>query len=116
MQNNIVISSKVEWRAAISFERYELRGSYSILFFLGPVPEDPGIWEIAPDLISKEVVFESLTGGPSHLRNMVERGSVELNDGIIKHSGLAHLTPETVVPYLTKNFHWRVIWANHESG
>jgi tyrosinase len=53
----------------------------------------------------------SAAGHCANCRNnaeLVEEGFIHLDEGIIKHSGLTHLDPNVIEPYLTRNLHWRV--------
>lgn len=106
-----------DWTAHVKFKHFELNGSFSVIFFLGPVPEDHTTWETAPNTIGVRSAFVNRSaarcGNCVARSDMLEEGCVPLDDGIIKHSGLTHLGPETVVPYLTENLNWRVVMVSH---
>lgn len=101
-----------EWTARIECKKYELGCSYSICLFLGEVPEDPEQWLVSPNYVGGHHCFvNTALGHCANCRNksdLLEEGFVNLNEGIVKHSGLHNLEPDAVKPYLTQNLHWRV--------
>lgn len=105
-----------EWTAHLTFKHFELGSSFYVLFFLGAVPEDQNTWETAPNTIGSKFAF--VNNSAAHCANCVarleglEEGCVPLDDGITKHSGLTHLTPGDVIPYLAENLNWRVIMVS----
>ncbi|KAF9005142.1 hypothetical protein BDQ17DRAFT_1325298 [Cyathus striatus] len=82
-----------EWTALIEFKEFDLRCSFSVLLFLGEVPENPDEWLIAPNYIGSHSAF-------------VNR-FVPLNNAIAEYSRLDSFEPEVVEPYL-KELKWRV--------
>ncbi|PPQ85895.1 hypothetical protein CVT25_015834 [Psilocybe cyanescens] len=101
-----------DWTARIECKKYELGTSFSILVFLGTVPEDPEQWLVDPHFVGAHHAFvNSKAGECANCRNqsdIVIEGFVHLNRAIVKHSGLNSLHPDVVVPYLTKELHYRV--------
>ncbi|KDR79498.1 hypothetical protein GALMADRAFT_208846 [Galerina marginata CBS 339.88] len=101
-----------DWTARIEFKKYELGTSFSVLVFLGAVPEDPEQWAVSPNFVGALHAFvNSKAGHCANCRNqvqLVQEGFVHLNQAIVKHSGLNSLNPDVVEPYLTKELHWRV--------
>ena len=101
-----------EWTARVEFKKYELGTSFSVLIFLGPVPENPREWRISPNYVGGTHAFVNSTAGRcsncNNQRDLVTEGFVHLNDAIAEHSGLGSLDPSVVEPYLTHNLHWRV--------
>ncbi|KAF8990391.1 tyrosinase [Cyathus striatus] len=101
-----------DWAARIHFNKYELGGSFSVLLFLGEVPEDPESWLVASNLVGAHHAFvNSAAGRCANCRtqaDLVIEGFVHLNNGIAQHSGLGSLEPDVIHPYLKKELHWRV--------
>lgn len=102
-----------DWTARVEFKKYELATSFSVLVFLGTVPEDPNDWLVSPNFVGAHHAFvNSKASACANCRSqsdIIEEGFVHLNRAIAKHSGLESLNPDTVVPYLTKELHWRVL-------
>ncbi|KAI8994151.1 tyrosinase [Trametes punicea] len=104
-----------EWTARIHVKKYEVGGSFSILLFLGDVPDDsdPAEWRMSPNYIGGHHAFVNST--PERCANcrrqadLVIEGFVHLNEAIAKHSGLNSFDPAVVRPYLTRELHWRVM-------
>ena len=105
-----------EWTARIECKKFELSSSYSVLIFLGQVPDDPKEWQVSPNLVGSHYAFvNSAAEECENCRNkadLVIEGFVHLNHGIVSHSGLHSLEPNVVAPYLTNNLHWRVLKVN----
>ncbi|KAF8148054.1 tyrosinase [Crassisporium funariophilum] len=101
-----------DWTARIEFQKYELGCSFSVLLFLGQVPEDPEDWLVSPNFIGAHHAFVNSTAGQCancrNQGNLVGEGFVHLDNGISLHSGLTSLDPSVVEPYLTEALHWRV--------
>jgi len=101
-----------DWTARIEFKKYELGSSFSVLIFLGSVPEDPEQWLVSANFVGALHAFvNSKAGHCANCRNqgqLVQEGFVHLNQAIVQHSGLNSLDPDVVEPYLTKELHWRV--------
>ena len=101
-----------DWTARVEFKKYELGTSFSVLIFLGQVPENPQEWRISHNYVGGHHAFvNSAANSCANCRNQQElviEGFVHLNQAIVKHSGLGSLDPNVVEPYLTKNLHWKV--------
>lgn len=98
----------LEWAARIRCDQYELGGSFSVLIFIGSVPDDPKQWETSESCVG---IYDVYTGKPSDSPGEGDaevQGFVSLNEGILKHSGASTLTPDVVVPFLTSELNWRV--------
>ncbi|KAJ7711400.1 tyrosinase [Mycena metata] len=107
-----------DWTARIQVKKYEVGGSFSVLLFLGAVPDDPTQWRTSPNFVGAHHVFansvpDRCANCRTHRDAEVE-GFVHLDDGITDHSGLGSLEPNVVEPYLTHNLHWRVRKAGGE--
>lgn len=100
-----------EWTARIECQKFELGCSYSVIIFLGQVPDNPKEWKTSPNFVGAHNAFVNNAIGDSsyHERDAVTEGFVHLDRAILRHSGLRTLDPDVVVPYLTKNLNWRVL-------
>jgi len=103
---------RYEWTARIESGQHELGSSYSVIIFLGHVPDNPREWEVSHNLVGSHYVFASRDGGRPRDKDVLVEGFVPLDHGIVKHSGLNSLDPDVVVPYLTKDIAWRVLKVN----
>ncbi|KAJ7088141.1 photo-regulated tyrosinase [Mycena epipterygia] len=102
----------LDWTARIQVKKYEVGGSFSVLIFLGAVPDDPAEWRTSPNFVGAHHVFansvpDRCANCRTHRDAEVE-GFVHLDEDIAEHSGLGSLEPDVVEPYLTHNLHWRV--------
>ena len=105
-------NSIYDWAARIHSKKFELGHGYSILVFLGEVPNDEQHWRTCPSFVGAHCAFvNSSTEQCANCREqeeLVVEGFVHLNEGIAKHSGLSSYEPSVVAPYLKNNLHWRV--------
>ena len=101
-----------DWTARVEFKKYELNSSFSVLIFIGQVPENPREWRSSPSYVGGHHAFvnsaASRCSNCTNQQDLVTEGFVHLNRAITQHSGLPSLDPEVVEPYLTHNLHWRV--------
>jgi len=109
-----------EWTARVEFKKYELGTSFSVLIFLGQVPQNPREWRISPNYVGGHHAFVNSAAGScancSNQQDLVTEGFVHLNHAIVQHSGLGSLEPNVVEPYLTHNLHWKVQKSNGEEA
>jgi len=99
-----------EWTARIQSGQYELGSTYSVILFLGPVPDNPREWEVSPNFAGSHYVLANRDGGGRG--DVLVEGFIPLDRAIVKHSGLNSLDPDVVVPYLTRDLSWRVLKVN----
>ncbi|KAI0064090.1 tyrosinase [Artomyces pyxidatus] len=101
-----------DWAARIQFKKYELGGSFAVLIFLGPVPEDPAQWRASPSFVGATHAFvNSVPDRCANCRSQADvkaEGFVHLNQAIAKHSNLGSFDPDVVAPYLKRELSWRV--------
>jgi tyrosinase len=101
----------VDWRVRILSPKYKLGGAYSILVFLGPVPEQISEWRNSGNLVGTVEVFANIQ--PDQCANCRSRpdltieGTVYLNQ-VLARSPLRTFEPQAVAAYLKENLHWRV--------
>jgi len=104
-----------EWTARIECNKFELSCSYSVIIFLGHVPDDPEEWQISPSYVGSHHAFvNTAVGECENKAGVIIEGFVHLNQAIVRLPGLKSLEPDVVVPYLTKNLHWRVLTVDCE--
>ncbi|KAH9980083.1 hypothetical protein BGW80DRAFT_1220970 [Lactifluus volemus] len=99
-----------DWTVRIHFKSHELGQSFSVLIFLGDVPDDPSQWMKAPSYVGSHVAFVSSAAeqyGNSQ-SDTVSEGFVHLNSALARRSGLPSFEPHVVSPYLRENLHWRI--------
>ncbi|KAG8918495.1 hypothetical protein FRC02_002331, partial [Tulasnella sp. 418] len=101
-------SSKIiEWSARIRCKEHALGGSYSVLLFVGPIPDEEKDWRISPSFVGIHGVYTGY-GIPDNTADDVEvEGFVRLNKALVA-SSLSSLGPEDVVPFLKSALGWRV--------
>ncbi|KZP13787.1 hypothetical protein FIBSPDRAFT_748947 [Athelia psychrophila] len=93
------------WTARIRCNDSEVGGSFSILIFIGEVPEDPKEWRKSPTFVGSENIFTSKHSKEN--ANVEVEGFVHLNHALAKHSASRSLDPKDVVPFLEHSLHWR---------
>ncbi len=102
-----------DWTARIHVKKYAVGSSFSVLLFLGEVPENPADWRTSPHYAGAHHAF--VNSAPQQCANcrrqqeLVIEGFVHLNEAIAAHSGLGTFEPDAVQPYLQENLHWRVL-------
>lgn len=104
----------LNWTVRIRAKHNELGRSFSILVFIGPVPEDPSQWLESPDLVDVEHVFaNSAATACANCRHQVEtvsEGFVHLNDFIAQHHPeLGSFDEDTIKPFLKDNLSWKTV-------
>jgi len=103
-----------DWTARIEFKKYELLTSFSVLFFVGEVPDDPQSWLVSSNLVGTYHAFvNSAARRCANCRDqseLVVEGFVHLNRGIERLSKLPDFEPRRVAQYLQdpSNLKWRV--------
>ena len=104
-----------EWAVRIQVENYALGESFSVLFFVGTVPEDPSDWRTSPSFAGVYHVFvNSATDQCENCQHQREahtvvEGFVHINAAIARNSGLGSFGHDVVEPYLRNhNLHWVV--------
>jgi tyrosinase len=99
----------LEWSVRIRCNEFELGGSFSVLIFVGTVPDDPKQWLTSPSCVGIHDVYAGSAPRDSGSRGDCEvEGYVGLNRGLLEQLGAIELTPDVVVPYLKSELHWRV--------
>ncbi|KAG9029813.1 hypothetical protein FS837_003465, partial [Tulasnella sp. UAMH 9824] len=99
----------MDWTVRIRVNKYGLGGSFSVLIFLGEIPDDPAEWRSSPNYVGAHRAFVS-SGYGEHPddANEITEGFVHLNSAIAAKSGLSSYDPKEVVPYLKRELGWRI--------
>ena len=103
-----------DWTARIEFKKYELLTSFTMIFFVGEVPDDPQSWLVSPNLVGTYHAFvNSAARRCANCRDqtdLVVEGFVHLNRGIERLSKLPNFESGRVAQYLQdpSNLKWRV--------
>ena len=101
-----------DWSTRILVKKYEISGSFSVLIFLGEVPDDPEQWCTSPSFVGAHYAFvNSAAGQCDNCRSqadLVVEGFVHLTLAIEKYSGLPSYEPSVVRSYLKDNLSWRI--------
>lgn len=104
-----------EWSVRVRTSKFALGGSYSVLVFLGDVPEDPSAWFKSTSYAGAHYVFSS-GGGSGEGSDTLTQGFVSLDTSLAARSDLDPNNPKVVVPYLVNNVHWRVQKVSSKQG
>jgi tyrosinase len=99
-------TTQLEWVARVRVDKNAVGGSFSVLVFLGNVPE-PDRWYDKAYVGSVSSYTSSYSQGKTDSPDLIE-GFVYLNEKIIELSGLKTFDPRAVLPYLNRNLQWRV--------
>ncbi|KAI0330497.1 tyrosinase [Cubamyces sp. BRFM 1775] len=101
-----------EWTVRIRVKKYTLGRSFSVLIFLGSVPEHPDEWITSPTYVGAHHAF--VNSVPQRCANCVRRtsvtieGFVHLNEAISRHTSAHFFEPEVMKWYLQRELSWRV--------
>ena len=100
-----------EWSARIRFDKFELRSSFTVLVFLGPVPEKTSEWRSCPNYVGGHRAYvdnSELAEYEAGRAPCVSEGFVQLNRTIAALSGLKSFEPAAVEPYLKRELSWKI--------
>ena len=98
--------SSFDWTVRIQSSVGALNSSYTVLLFIGPIPEDAGDYHVSSSYVGSHSVW---TSALMHDDAAVAESFVHLNDALSQRSGLSSTDPEVVEPFLTQNIGWRVV-------
>ncbi|KZV73173.1 photo-regulated tyrosinase [Peniophora sp. CONT] len=100
-----------DWTVRIQVDKHALPSTFSVLIFLGDVPEDSKKWRKAPSFVGSFSAFaHSMArhrGGPQ-----LAQGFVHLNRVLARTPDVHGFDPEDVQPYLREHLQWRVMCAD----
>jgi tyrosinase len=101
-----------DWSTRINVKKYELSGSFTVLIFIGEVPEDPSQWGTSASFVGSHYAF--VNGVAAQCDNcrsqadLVVEGYVHLTSTLAGQPGLTSYEPGVVIPYLKDNLNWRI--------
>ncbi|KAL0937178.1 tyrosinase [Colletotrichum truncatum] len=117
-----------QWNVTFSVNKFALDGSFMIYFFLGDFSPDIENWIVEPRLAGSSGVFASSNatinnGGCANCAKQEASGfkymdTVALTPALLTYwdnqeelygCRIDDLTPEIVLPFLTRNLHWRIV-------
>lgn len=98
-----------DWTARVTFDRTEVGRSFSVVFFLGSVPEDSSTWLTCPQFVGAHHAFvHSGQCARCSQDKVMEEGFVSLNPAIADKSTFGSFLSELVAPWLKNELQWRV--------
>lgn len=111
-----------DWIVNCTFEKYALKGSGRVCFFMGPeeeIPEKASDWYASPIYVGSYAIFATNPeiSGCDNCKDQAEKksrvgGTVHLTKALIRRH--IPLTGDEPVNYLKENLHWRLSDA-HEN-
>ncbi|KAJ2894577.1 Tyrosinase [Zalerion maritima] len=124
-----------QWSVSFSVDKFALDGTFKIYFFLGDFTENQADWIFDEDLVGSSTIFASSReridqGNCENCKKQEESGlkyadTLSLTQALLVyyHSqeesyGLrvADMTPEVILPFLTRNLHWRIVDARDDEA
>jgi hypothetical protein len=107
--SNLYSGQYSNWDARVTFNRSEIAHSYSIVFFMNDVPEDPTTWLTCPSFIGAHHAFISgMQCTECDMKDSAEEGFVPLNSYIAQQTDLLSFASSLVSPLLG-GLEWRVV-------
>lgn len=123
---DIIDGRNRQYLANILSQKFALNGSYGIYLFMGDFDDDPASWPQSPNLVGTHAVFAALStaDAASNPQARTKRdgslihvtGAMPLTSMLLAKvdaGDISCMNPETVIPYLTDNLHWRVGMVSH---
>ena len=117
------------WQVFVRFEKFTLSGPFQIMFFIGDFPSSSELWSRHKNFIGNIFNFanSSVATCPNcavqAASGLVITDTIHLTHALLKFvmSGekvngvkLETLEPDDVVPFLTRNLHWRILDARNQ--
>ena len=102
---------RLDWFIRVRVKKFQLKQSFTILFFLGPVPESVENWRTSPHLIGSHSEF--VNSDPEHCANCkdnansITEGFIDLDDSL-ERLGFGHKSEQEIEKYIHDEIHWRV--------
>jgi len=102
---------RLDWFIRIRAKKYQLKQSFTVLFFVGQVPNDAAHYRSSPNLIGSHVEF--VNSDPERCANCkdsansITEGFIEL-DTALERLGHGAKTEQEIEKYLQDNLHWRI--------
>jgi tyrosinase len=102
---------RLDWFIRIRVKKFQLKQSFSVLFFLGSVPEDVSKWRSSPHLVGNHAEF--VNSDPEHCVNcqesadVISEGFVDL-DASLERLGYGRKTEEQIEKFIHDEIRWRI--------
>jgi len=121
VENIVKQNSHREYFANIRAPKYEFNGPFMVHVFMGDFTENYLERPFDPNLVGTWAVFaadvattECENCKTNADKNLIVTGSIPLTSALLERlDEVGSLDPDHVVPYLTKNLHWRI---HHSTG
>ena len=107
---------RLDWFIRIRVKKFQLGQSFTVLFFLGSVPEHVDQWRLSPHLIGSYSEF--VNSDPEHCANcrdsasIITEGFIDLDDSL-ERLGFAHKSEQEIETHLQHELHWRIQKVSH---
>jgi len=102
-----------QWSIHLHLERFAYDTTFTIDFFMGTPPADSSLWGTAPNLIGSHAQFIATNVSLTHPNGGIERlllGEISMTHTLaagVARGMIDDLSPESVLPLLRNNLHWR---------
>jgi len=102
---------RLDWFIRIRVKKFQLAQSFTILIFLGPVPEDAADYRTSDSFIGSHSEF--VNSDPEHCANckdsanLITEGFIDLDDSL-ERLGQGEKTEEEIEKYIHDQIHWRI--------
>jgi len=102
---------RLDWFIRVRVKKFQFGQSFTILFFLGAVPEDVAQWRTSPHFIGSHGEF--VNSDPEHCANckenanMITEGFIDL-DNSLERLGHGNNTEQEIEKYIQDEIHWRI--------
>lgn len=102
---------RLDWFIRIRVKKFQLKQSFSILFFLGPVPDDVGQWRSSPNLVGNHSEFvnsdaKSCANCQENI-NAITEGFIDL-DTSLERKGYGNKSEKEIEKFIRDEIHWRI--------
>ena len=107
---------RLDWFIRVRVKKFQFGQSFTILFFLGSVPDDVAQWRTSPHLIGSHSEF--VNSDPEHCANckdninIITEGFIDL-DNSLERLGHGNSTEEEIEKYIQDELHWRIQKVSH---
>ena len=103
---------RLDWFIRVRVKKFQLKQSFTILFFLGPVPDKVEDWRPSQYLIGSHSEF--VNSDPEHCTNckdninIITEGFIDLDDSLERLGQGQVVEEKEIEDYIEKNIHWRI--------
>lgn len=107
---------RLDWFIRIRVKKFQLGQSFTVLFFLGSVPDNVEQWRLSPHLIGSYSEF--VNSDPEHCANcknsasLITEGFIDLDDSL-ERLGFAHKSEQEIDTHVQNHLHWRIQKVSH---